>query len=202
MNNDIPSEYDGLTYGESLATLMCKVKELENTENCKITVSKKPIYETRDIWAEEGGAVDAVISEWSFGNGATGFMGLPIDDGWEVIAMGFMADTYAATATVTVDLMNYGGIASNSAANTITDISLTSATDGGGVVNNARKYVDLSANPVIVPSNAILGFITRAETGTISDARVYARLRRQVGTCINEIYKDGVLIEESMIEEN
>ena len=58
--------------------------------------------------------------------------GLPIDAGWEVEAMYFQADTYPATATVQVDLMNYGNTPSNAAANTITSITLSSSTDGGG----------------------------------------------------------------------
>lgn len=154
-----------------------------------LTVTKEPLYEYRDIWAEESGAVNAGTAQWSFGNGATGFMGLPIDAGWEVEAMYFHADTYPATATVQVDLMNYGNSPSNAAANTITSISLSSSTDGGGATNNGYKYEQL-ATPVLIPvtgTSTVIGFITRVRTGAISDARVGARLRRQIGEFVSDV---------------
>ena len=149
----------------------------------------KELYEYRDIWAEESGAVDAGSAEWSFGNGATGYMGLPIDAGWEVESMYFQADTYPATATVQVDLMDYGNVPSNAAANTITSISLASATDGDGGTNNGYKY-EVLTSPVpisISGGSTLLGFITRSATGAISDARVGARLRRSVGKFVTDV---------------
>lgn len=154
-----------------------------------LSVTKVPMYEYRDIWAEESGATNAGSAEWSFGNGATGYMGLPIDAGWEVEAMYFQADTYAATATIQVDLMDYGNTPSNAAANTITSISLSSAIDGGGATNNGYKY-EVLTSPVPIPVNGtstVLGFITRTETGNISDARVGARLRRKVADVVTDV---------------
>ena len=153
-----------------------------------ILVTKQPLYEYKEIWAEESGGANANNSEWSFGNGATGFMGLPIDAGWEVIQMGFMADTYAATATIQVDLMNYGNVASNAGANTIASIDLASATDGGGTTNNAYKMVDISPTPIpVIGTATVIGFITRGLSGSVSDSRVLARLRRQVGEYVSEV---------------
>lgn len=153
------------------------------------TPVKRPLYERRDIWAEEGGATGAVTAEWSFGNGATGFMGLVIDDGWEVEAMYFMADTYAATATITVEMMNYGNTPSNAAGNAIAAISLASSTDGGGQTDNAYKYQTFATPPAIPTTggSTVIGFLTRAETGNISDARVGARLRRQIDEFVADI---------------
>lgn len=153
-----------------------------------LTVTKAALYEYATIWAEESGATNAGTAEWSFGNGATGFMGLAwdTDSGWEVTAISFHADTYAATATITVDLMNYGNTPSNAAANTLASISLASATDGGGATNNAKKWVELPVS-VDVPAGAVLGFITRGETGNISDARVAVRLRKYVGEYVTDV---------------
>lgn len=154
-----------------------------------LNVSTIPIYEYRDIWAEESSGTNPNSAEWSFGNGATGYMGLPIDAGWEVEALYFMADTYPATATIQVDLMNYGNVASNAAANTIASINLTSSTDGGGTTNNAYKYESLD-EPVAIPvtgSATVIGFLTRGETGNISDARVGARLRRKVADVVGSV---------------
>jgi len=152
-------------------------------------ISLIDLYEYRDIWAEESGATNAGSAEWSFGNGATGFIGLPIDDGWEVTAMYFQGDTYAATATIQVDLMNYGNTPSNAGANTIASISLANSTDGGGATNNGYKYQDLPT-PIAIPvtgDSTVIGFITRGETGNISDARVGARLRRKIGEVYGKV---------------
>lgn len=157
--------------------------------NVGLTVTKAVVYEYRDIWAEEGGGMNADNAEWSFGNGATGFMGLPIDAGWEVEAMYFQADTYAATASVRVDLMNYGDTPSNAVANTIASVSLASSTDGGGATNNGYKYAPISP-PVAIPvtgASTVIGFITRTLAGAISDARVGARLRRPIGEFVTEV---------------
>lgn len=154
-----------------------------------LSVTKQDLYEYRDIWAEEGGGLNANSSQWSYGNGAVGFMGLPIDAGWEVEAMYFHADTYPATASVTVDLMNYGNTPSNAAANTISSISLTSSTDGGGITNNGYKY-ETYPTPITIPvtgTTTVIGFITRSLTGSISDARVGARLKRKVGEYVSNV---------------
>lgn len=175
--------------GQNLEGKASEIKIEGGGANPTLTVTKEPLYEYRDIWAEESGAVSAGTAQWSFGNGATGFMGLPIDAGWEVEAMYFHADTYPATATVQVDLMNYGNVPSNAAANTITSISLSSSTDGGGATNNAYKYERL-ATPVLIPvtgTSTVIGFITRVRTGAISDARVGARLRRQIGEFVSDV---------------
>lgn len=163
------------------------LKRIEALENAQPpVVSYAPLYEYQTIWAEESGALNANSAEWSFGNGATGFMGIPVDEDWEVVSMFFHADTYAATATVQVDLMNYGNMPSNAAANTVASISLANATDGGGATNNAYKYVTLTA-PIPVPANAVLGFITRNNVGNKSDCRVGVRLRRKVRDVVIDV---------------
>ena len=148
-----------------------------------------PLYEERWVIAEENGVLNANSAEWSYGNGATGYMGEVVDEGWEVVAMYLMADTYAATASVQVDLMNYGNTPSNAAANTISSISLTNSTDGGGATNNAYKYFQLPA-PIPVPvtgTTTVLGFLTRNVSGTISDVRVGAKIRKLKGYYISNI---------------
>lgn len=172
----------GLTDRNKLCKLQKRVDALEGASEPVPVV----IYEYRDIWAEESGGTNANTAEWSFGNGATGFMGLPIDAGWEVEAVYFHADTYAANASIQVDLMNYGNTPSNAAANTIASIALANSADGGGATNNAYKYEPLGS-PVVIPvtgASTVIGFITRGETGNISDARVGARLRRPVATVV------------------
>ena len=85
--------------------------------------------------------------------------------------------------------MNYGNTPSNAAANTISSISLTNSTDGGGATNNAYKYFQLPA-PIPVPvtgTTTVLGFLTRNVSGTISDVRVGAKIRKLKGYYISNI---------------
>lgn len=134
------------------------------------------LYEYRDIWAEESGAATNDNTQWSYGNGATGFIGLPIDAGWEVEAMYFQSDIGGSAAeSLSVHLVDF--TTPSAAAPVIATISLTAA--GAGVDNNAYLFEPL-ATPVAVPTGAVLGFRTGTEVGTWSDMRVGARLRREI----------------------
>lgn len=158
--------------------------EISDQFNGSLVVTKMPLYEYRELWAEEAGAINSNQAEWSYGNGSTGFVGVPIDAGWEAIEMGFSADGYAATATVTVELVVFL-TASNNPANTVASLSLADSTDGGGATNHAWKHEVLSV-PKAIPAGP-LGFYTRSVSGTISDARVYARMRRQIGEYVTGV---------------
>ena len=99
--------------------------------------------------------------------------------------MGFHADTFAANSTVRVDAMVYPSASPGSSiANTVGSISLANSTDGGGETNNAFKIQDIT--PVAIPAG-VLGFLTRTRTGNTADARVYVKLRKQVGEYISSI---------------
>ncbi len=148
----------------------------------ELIVSKLPLYEYKELWAEESAGLNNNSAEWSFGNGAAGFIGIPIGEGWEVVEMGFHADNFQAAATVTVELVDF--TTPSTAAAVISSISLSNSTDGGGTTNNAYKLISLNQP---IPSGAVLGFRTTGLTGAISDARVYARFRRQIGEYISEV---------------
>lgn len=149
-----------------------------------LATTTRPLYEYRDIWAEESGGNDDNTSEWSFGNGATGDIGLPIDDDWEVVAMYFQADTGGSPAESMevhlVDKQTTVGAGSP----VIATVNITAA--GSGADNNAFIFQDF-ATPVAVPDGAVLAFRTGNEVGTWSDSRVGARLRRQVGTYVDSV---------------
>jgi len=140
------------------------------------------LFEYRDIWAEESGAMTNNSAEWSYGNGATGFIGLPIDAGWLVESMYFHADTYAARTRIEVALLNYGNTPSSAAANRLTSITLANAADGGGQTNNAYKMVNSNDVPIpVTGTHTVIGFHTVSLRGAASDGRVGARLRRSLG---------------------
>lgn len=155
-----------------------------NAANLSLTVTKMPLYEYRDIWAEENAALTSNNPEWSFGAGAEGYIGLPIDSGWEVIAMYFHSDTNGANDDLTVNLIN---IATNPSATAPTIATVTMVNSGTGQANNAWVFQDMLAAPVAVPANAVLGFRTGTEAGNISDARVGVRLRRQIGEYVSDV---------------
>lgn len=171
----------------TLGQLTACIKELCSKADPVLDITTEPLYEYRDVWAEESGGADAVSAEWSFGNGATGFIGLPFDAGWELIAISYHADTYPATASISVAVADYQIAPSNAATNVLATISLASATDGGGTTNNACKYVDLSGAPVTINDKAIIGFRTTEEVGSVSDHRVHARFRRQIGNYVSGV---------------
>jgi len=148
----------------------------------------KVLYEYRDIWAEESGVLSTNSAEWSFGNGSTGYIGIPLEAGWELVSMYFTADTFPSNSSVSIGLMNYGNTPSGAIGNQIYTFVLLDARDGGGNTNNAYKIVSLPV-PIILPTagTTLLGFITRSVVGTVRDARVGVRLRRPIGRYISGI---------------
>lgn len=156
-------------------------EEVAELEAIEAAGNSPKAYEYRDIWAEEGSALRSGSAQFSFGNGATGYMGIPVDAGWEVESMFLMASTYASTAKVKVELMDYSGPTPGSAASrAVASISLENARDGGGDTNNAYKIETFDEAVPVVGDIIVLGFITREVTGTVSNVRVGVRLRREV----------------------
>lgn len=143
-----------------------------------------PLYEYRDVWAEEGGGMANSNYQWSFGNGATGLIGLPIDNGWEIFGIYYQADTFPSAANLSVNVVNIKNAASPQL---LTTISLTGAADGGGQTNNASKFQDVTP-PAQVPDNSVIAFQTNIESGgAVGDARVGVRLRRQIGEYVVDV---------------
>lgn len=120
------------------------------------------------VWAEENAAIGGG-DEWSFGNGATGPIGLPVPgDGWEVFALGFHADNVAAQV---IDLELRERVTGA--------LLLQWTVTGPGNLGNGGDMQQIA--PVPVPPNAVIGFRTAAVSGGgVSDARVVAYLRRSV----------------------
>ena len=160
------------------------VISLPSVADVALTVTKLPLYEYRDIWAEESAAINSNTPEWSFGNGADGYIGLPIDSGWEVIAMYFHSDINGINDDLTINLIN---IATTPSAAAPTIATVTMVNSGSGQANNAWVFQDMLAAPVSVPANAVLGFRTGIEVGNIQDARVGVRLIRQICEYVSNV---------------
>lgn len=159
--------------------------EMSDLQAISLNVTKEPLYEYRDMWAEEGGGVADGSFQYSYGNGATGYIGLPIDEDWELIAFGIQTDIGgSAGEQLVVGLVDIGASPSASAP-TIHSSIMNGA--GDGVDDNAWQYEDLSNSPVTVPGNTFLGFRTINEEGAYSDVRAYARFRRKIGEYVSDV---------------
>lgn len=182
---DVPSTGDLNQVESTLSSQIDAIDtRVEDLEAKSISLTKENVYEYMDIWAEEGGTLSNGSSQWSFGNGATGNIGLAMSNGWEVIGMGFSCDNYSASTWIEVECIDYVS------GNSIAYIELINANDGGGSENNARKYEDLTGAPSLVPNDAILGFRTVHRTGYAADGRVSVRLRRLVGEFVTDVTLD------------
>ena len=120
------------------------------------------------IWAEESAAVSSDTTEWSYGNGDVGDIGIPLADDWEIYALGFNADTANLIAEISFDIVDF---------TTTTDLATNVVTPNNfGEFNNYVSVVDIP--PIQITRGTTIGFRTNTVTGTISSARVAAYLRR------------------------
>jgi len=137
------------------------------------------VYEYKELWAEESGAVSSNNSQYSWGNGDVGTIGAPIDNDWEIIGVWIDADSGGSVGeSLSTGIMDF----QNNSNTVITTVDITAAGDGQD--NNAFLYVDLTAAPVDVPNGAKVGFRTITEVGTWAGTRAGVRMRRSIGNFI------------------
>lgn len=167
----------------------CKLKDrvddLELSASPTLQVTTDSLYEYETVWAEEGAALDNNTAEWSFGNGATGFMGLPFSgNGWEITGMGAQADVGNNAVDLRFDLVDYG--ANPSAAAPVLASLTFQWPNVEGALNNMWKWEDFTT-PIPTPDDTYFGFLTRELGGNASDVRVKVRMRRLVGQYVTSV---------------
>nr|CAA6801085.1 MAG: Unknown protein [uncultured Thiotrichaceae bacterium] len=151
--------------------LCCAIKRIEALEQNSggssgtLEVTQTELFEYQNFVVEESSAIQSNQSEWSWANGATGIIGVRVDEGWELISLSFQANVYAANAQAMVRMHDFSN-GSTAAATIIADISLTNSTDGGGQTNNAHKIVEFTPT-VPIPSNTVVGFRTGCISGNV-----------------------------------
>ena len=106
------------------------------------------------IWAEENGNLNLFQSEFSFGNGATGAIGIPSHSAGTLVGAMIHANGGTGTTTITVRINNV-------------DTAVVVGLNGAGSNVTLGGSVSVSAGDVI-------GFFTSALTGTLTDVRVAA----------------------------
>lgn len=126
-------------------------------------------YEKVVIWAEEAGNVNSNSMQWSFANGDTGFIGIPLPEAWEAYAVSFHADnTSNGSNTMLMAVVNISG---NGAFTEFFRFTASGANDN-------MSYTEMLAAPVAIPAGTTLGFRSITEVGNINGARVAVWLRR------------------------
>lgn len=122
-------------------------------------------YEKIVIWAEENSGLNSNSAEWSFGNGATGQIGIPLPEDWEAYAVSFNADASSNGNTVEMAVVD-----------TVTDQNLFTFIANGDA--NNMVYTEVLSTPVAISAGTSIGFRTVNENGNVTDARVAVWLRR------------------------
>lgn len=131
--------------------------------------TNKIAYEKIVIWAEEAADLASNQMEWSYANGDTGFIGIPLPEDWEAYAVSFHADnTSNASNTMLMAVVNITGNG------TFAEFFRFTATGA----NDNLAYTEILTTPVAIPAGTTLGFRSITETGNINGARVAVWLRR------------------------
>ncbi|NLP56679.1 hypothetical protein [Lutibacter sp. B1] len=127
---------------------------------------QKQVYEKIVIWADENGTLSDNNLQWSFGNGATGQIGIPLPEAWEAYAVSFnAANTNGASETVKMAIIDSD-----------TNTNLFTFTASGSV--NNMVYTEILTTPISIPAGTSLGFRTVTVSGTVKNVRVAVFLRR------------------------
>ncbi|MCP4267028.1 MAG: hypothetical protein GY777_15900 [Candidatus Brocadiaceae bacterium] len=120
----------------------------------------KPYYEFI-IWAEEVSSLNSNSREYSFGNSATGNIGIPMPFDCEAVGMVYQAE--GGTGSADVYLVKNG-------TNTTSYIGV----GGSGAANGQTNRF---ATPVPFSNTDVVGFITQNVSGRLYDVRVGAVIR-------------------------
>lgn len=131
--------------------------------------TSKIAYEKVVIWAEEASGLSNNNMQWSYANGDTGFIGIPLPEDWEAYAVSFHADnTSNASNTMLMAVVDISGNG------TFTEFFRFTASGA----NDNMSYTEILTTPVAIPAGTTLGFRSITETGDINSARVAVWLRR------------------------
>ena len=126
-------------------------------------------FEKLVIWAEESSTISGNQQEWSFGNGASGQIGITLPEDWYLYALTTHFDVFPSGRVVTLTARNQATAQDIPGAQIVTT----------GPTNNAQA-VNLLPTPILLPAGTVLGFRTVSVTGGggVSDGRIAAWLRR------------------------
>lgn len=143
-----------------------------------------PVYEYREIWGEEAAVINNDSAEFSYGNGATGQVGMPHlgEDGWEVVGMYFNADLFAIGSSATFKAKQFSSHAQVISQDDICEIFIDDTLPDVG--SNLASHYESFDPPLPLPyptSFRAIGFYTVSTSGGITDVRLGLRMRKKIG---------------------
>jgi len=144
-------------------------------------------YACFPIWAEESGGLANGSTQWSYGNGAVGVIGVVLPFDAEAFAMSFDSDT--SGTSVSIDLLSSGTAVAT------------------GQFTGQTDFFTLPGG-VSFPAGARVGFRTNTEVGTYADARVAVWFRKPVTAALgdfvtrNEVYDEAATEDVPQINDN
>lgn len=129
------------------------------------------VYEKVVIFAENAASIaGAGATQWAFGDGDTGAIGIPVVEDWELFAVSFQARSVTLSTNVNMIVRNMNN-ASNLYAFTAPLLVTPPASNG--------VYTEILANPVPISAGTTIGFVTSSvSAGVVTGARVAVWLRR------------------------
>jgi hypothetical protein len=130
------------------------------------------IYEKNVIFAETAlNITTGGGTQWAFGDGDTGAIGIPLPESWELYAVSLQARSVTANATVVINILNIND------GSTIYQITAPLTTPVPPAINGV--YTQMLATPVAIPAGSTIGFSTvSVSAGIVTGARIGAWLRR------------------------
>ena len=136
--------------------LFSDTSDAGNLKKFNFTFLATEVYET--IWAEESGGLGNGQREWSFGNGATGNINIPIFYDCKIREIGIDAEVVGTSIILQVMVNNV-------------------AVAQGSIIGEGIAVLDVE---VTVNKGDFLGFRTLSRVGTYTDARVAVALIQEI----------------------
>lgn len=131
------------------------------------------LYEKNVIYAETAANImTGGGSQWAFGDGDTGNIGIPVVEQWELYAVSFQARSVTANTNVVMNVLNINTGATLYSFTVPLTTPVPPATNG--------VYTTTLTTPVTIPAGATIGFNTGSvSAGVVAGARVGVWLRRR-----------------------
>ncbi len=129
------------------------------------------VYEKVVIFAENTANITTGGgTQWAFGDGDTGAIGIPLVEDWELFAVSFQARSVTLSTNVNMIVRNMNDASTLYA---FTAPLLVTPPAANGV------YTEVLATPVQIPAGTTIGFATSSvSAGVVTGARVAVWLRR------------------------
>ncbi|HGI8170834.1 TPA: hypothetical protein ACJT8G_002871 [Legionella pneumophila] len=129
------------------------------------------VYEKVVIFAENTANITTGGgTQWAFGDGDTGAIGIPLVEDWELFAVSFQARSVTLSTNVNMIVRNMNDASTIYA---FTAPLLVTPPANNGV------YTEMLATPIPIPAGTTIGFATSSvSAGVVTGARVAVWLRR------------------------